>query len=394
MRRIFVLFMLVVGLAGCSPFRHTLSYSELHRRALVVDLHSDAAMRMMNGADFGRRDTTGHMDIPRLRDGGVDLQVMACWVATETPIEDCRPHVDSMIDALDTQLVRYPDQIELCRTSAEANRIIDQGKIAIFIGIENGVAIANSLDNLEHFYDRGVRYLTLTHTASNDWCTSSADTAPAFHGLTEFGRDVVRRMNELGMIIDISHASPEAVEEVLKITTDPVIASHSCVRALCDHNRNLTDEQIKAIAANGGVIGINFYSGYLSSAWNTASDSIFGAHGAEFDSIGALYPDDGARRWQEMLPLINSCTKELEKVGVNVGTVCDHIDYIVKLVGPDYVCFGSDFDGVSGLPLGLEDCSKVPNITAELVKRGYSTKDIKKILGGNFMRVFKKVCDS
>jgi len=393
MRRVFLIFILVACLAGCSLYRHTPSYSELHRRALVADLHSDAVLRMMNGADFGKRDTVGHMDIPRLRDGGVDLQVMACWLATETPIEACRPRVDSMIDALDAQLARYPDQIELCRTSAEANRIIDQSKIAIFIGIENGVAIADNLDNLKHFYDRGVRYFTLTHTASNDWCISSADTAPAFHGLTDFGRDVVRRMNELGMIIDISHASPDAVEEVLKVTTDPVIASHSCVRALCDHDRNLTDEQVKAIAANGGVIGINFFNGYLSTAWRVASDSIFGAHGAEFDSIHALYPDDGARRWQAMLPLINSCTKELEKVGVDVGTVCDHIDYIVKLVGPDYVCFGSDFDGVSGLPLGLEDCSKVPNITAELVKRGYSAKDIKKILGGNFMRVFRKVCD-
>jgi len=392
MRRILVPVILIALAAGCSLLSKK-TPAELHREALVVDLHSDAAMRMMEGFDFGKRDTSGHMDIPRLREGGVDLQVMACWLATETPIEACRPHVDSMIDSLYAQLERYPDQIELCRTSAEANRIIDQGKIAIFIGIENGVAIANNLNNINHFYDRGVRYLTLTHTASNDWCISSADTAPAFHGLTDFGRDVVRRMNDLGMIIDISHASPETVEEVLKITTDPVIASHSCVRTLCNHDRNLTDEQIKAIAANAGVIGINFYSGYLSSAWNVASDSIFGAHGAEFDSIHALYPDDGARRWQAMLPLINSCTKELEKVGVNVGTVCDHIDYIVKLVGPDYVCFGSDFDGVSGLPLGLEDCSKVPNITAELVKRGYSENDIKKILGGNFMRVFGKVCD-
>jgi membrane dipeptidase len=393
MRRATVLFILIGLVAGCGLLGKK-SPAELHREALVVDLHSDAAIRMMEGFDFGKRDTSGHMDIPRLREGGIDLQVMACWLATETPIEFCRPHVDSMIDSLYAQLERYPDQIELCRTAAEAERIIDESKIAIFIGIENGVAIAHDINNLNHFYDRGVRYLTLTHTASNDWCISSADTAPAFHGLTDFGRDVVRRMNELGMIIDISHASPETVDEVLKITTDPVIASHSCVRALCDHDRNLTDEQIKAVAANGGVIGINFYNGYLSTAWRAASDSLFGSHGAEFDSIHALYPDDGARRWQAMLPLINSVTAELDKVGVDVGTVCDHIDHIVKLVGPDYVCFGSDFDGISGLPIGLKDCSQVPNITSELVKRGYSERDIKKILGGNFMRVFRKVCDS
>lgn len=394
MRRVLVILILVACLAGCSLFRHTLSYSELHRRALVADLHSDAALRMMNGADFGKRDTTGHMDIPRLREGGVDLQVMACWLATETPIETCRPHVDSMIDSLDAQLARYPDQIELCRTSSEANRIIDQGKIAIFIGIENGVAIADNLDNLRHFYDRGVRYLTLTHTASNDWCISSADTAPAFHGLTDFGREVVRRMNELGMIIDVSHASPEAVDEILKVTTDPVIASHSCVRALCDHNRNLTDEQIKAIVANGGVIGINFWNVYLSADVKRIDDSVMAAHKAELDSIFSLYKDDHEARNKAATPIYSAADSAAQRVNITVETLVDHIDYIVKLAGPDHVALGSDYDGIPTVPIGLEDCSKLSNITAELVKRGYSVKDIKKILGGNFMRVFKKVCDS
>jgi membrane dipeptidase len=390
MRRLIFLTVLVVTLTACIDS----SPEAQHRDALVVDLHSDAALRMMEGVDFGQRDTTGDMDLPRLREGGIDLQVMACWLATETPKEECRPHVDSMLDSLLAQVSRNSRDLAVCRTAAEAEEIVDDGKVAVFIGIENGVAIASDLANLQHFYDRGVRYLTLTHTVSNDWCISSADTAPSFQGLTDFGCDVVRRMNELGMIVDISHASASAVEEVLKISTDPVIASHSCVYALCRHDRNLTDDQIKAIAANGGVIGINFYNGYLSQAWSDAADSLFTAYGPVFDSIDQLYADDRARRHAAKSPLYDTIESLLAPVDVNVATVVDHIDYIVKLVGPDYVCFGSDFDGVFALPSGLEDCSKVPNITRELVKRGYSPTDIRKILGGNFMRVFRKVCDS
>jgi len=395
MRRCTLLLILAIGLVNCSQDRgQSRSYLDLHREALVVDLHSDGVMRMMEGLDFGERDTAGHMDIPRLREGGIDLQVMACWLPTETPPEECRPHIDSMIDSLQARLYRYPDQIKLCRTASEAEQIVEDDKIAIFIGIENGVAIANDLANLQHFYDRGVRYMTLTHTASNDWCISSADTAPAFHGLTDFGREVVRQMNELGMIVDISHASPEAVEEVLKVTTDPVIASHSCVYALCPHDRNLTDEQIRAVAANGGVIGINFFTAYLSAEWNRLSDSLWTAREPQFDSVHELYADDRDRLREARWEIRRTIQTELEAVPVTVGTVVDHIDYITRLVGPDYVCFGSDFDGVFAMPTGLDDCSMVPNITKELVARGYSEEDIYKILGGNFMRVFRQVCDN
>lgn len=387
---------LIVLIVGCSQEeQRPMTYQELHQDALVVDLHSDAVLRMMDGADFGVRDTTGHMDIPRLRDGGIDLQVMVCWLPTETPLEECRPHVDSMIDSLDAQIDRYADQVALCRTAAEAEQIVDQDKIAIFLGIENGVAIANDIDNLQHFYDRGVRYLTLTHTASNDWCISSADDEPAFDGLTEFGRDVVRKMNELGMIVDISHLHESAVAAVLEVTTDPVVASHSCVRALCEHNRNLTDDQIKAVAANGGVIGINFYNGYLSSEWSEAFRAARGAYSDEIDSLRAIFGDDQTAMYLAMRPIYEKINIDVaDSININVGTVVDHIDHIVKLVGADYVCFGSDFDGVFNLPAGLEDCSGVPNITKELVERGYAEEDIRKILGENFMRVFAAVCDN
>jgi membrane dipeptidase len=386
--------LLVTGwLLSCTAAERT--PRQIHADALVADTHSDTPMRMVDGLDISKRDTTGHMDIPRLREGGVDLQVFACFVSTRTPLEECRPHVDEMIDSIDAQVAANPSDIEICRTAAAAERIIGDGKIAVFIGIENGVAIANNLDNLQHYYDRGVRYMTLTHTASNDWCISSADTAEAFPGLTDFGKDVIRQMNELGMIVDVSHASVSAVEEVLKVTTDPIIASHSCVHALCNHDRNLTDDQIRAIAANGGVIGINFYSGYLSQRYNEVRDSLFAEREVEIDSLRELYKEDREGRRNALRPIYYAVYDQVgEMVTVDVGMVADHIDYIVNLVGPDHVGCGSDFDGVGSLPTGLTDCSMMPNITAELVRRGYSEEDIRKILGGNFMRVFRAVCDS
>ncbi len=384
----------LLGLLGCGQSQP--DYMTIHKNAIVADLHSDTAMRMAHGFDISVRDTTGHMDIPRLKDGGVDLQVFACFISTDTPPEECRPQVDEMIDSLTAQIDRHPDQIAVCKTAAEAERIIDQGRVAAFIGIENGVAINDSLENISHFYDRGVRYLTLTHTASNDWCISSADTNPAFDGLTDFGRDVVKKMNELGMIIDVSHAAPSAVAQVLKVTSDPIIASHSCVFAICPHDRNLTDDQIKAIAANGGMIGINFYDGYLSPGgeYTRMADSVWALHRAETDSIRELYKEDSEKRHEAMGAIFNHVNEQLSNVDIDVGTVVDHIDHIVKLVGSDYVGLGSDFDGIPALPDGLKDCSMVPNITKEMVARGYSTTDIDKILGGNFMRVFRQVCDN
>ena len=389
-KTIIILAILTGGLLACSTANR--DPMKLHRDALVADLHSDTVLRMVReGFDFSTRDTTGHMDIPRLQEGGIDLQVFACWLDTKTPLEKCRSTVDELIDSLEAQISRNPDRIAFCRTSEEAEDIIESGRIAAFLAIENGVAIANDIDNLQHFYDRGVRYMTLTHTASNDWCISSADTTPAFNGLTDFGREVVRKMNELGMIVDISHAHPTAVEEILTITSDPVIASHSCVHEICPHDRNLTDEQIKAIAANGGMIGINFYSGYLSQEFNDIDDAFTKEHQAEFDSIKALYQKHADRR---KTPLYRELSKRLDVVKIDVGTVVDHIDHIVRLVGPDYVGLGSDYDGVHRMPEGIDDCSLMPNITEGLVTRGYSDDDIKKILGGNFMRVFRQVCDN
>ncbi len=380
-------------MAGCDSKPR--DYLALHNNSLVADLHSDTPLRMQEGFDFSIRDTSGHMDIPRLKEGGINLQVFACFISIDTPPEKCCPIVDELIDSLVAQVNRNPDHIAICKTASEAETILNENKIAAFIGVENGVAINNSLNNLQHFYDRGVRYLTLIHTSSSNWCISSGDTLPAFDGLTDFGREVVKKMNELGMIIDISHASVSAFDEVMKITTDPVIASHSCVHSICPHNRNLTDDQIKAIAANGGMIGINFFDGYLApgNEWFKIGDSLSDEYHQLIDSALALYPNDNKKRKKMLKPVWDIMKVETEKLMIDVNTVVDHIDYIVKLVGPEYVGFGSDFDGVGSLPNGLDDCSMMPNITKELVARNYSDDDIKKILGGNFMRVFQKVCN-
>jgi len=367
---------------------------KFHHNALVADMHNDTVLRIVEeGLDISKRDTSGHVDLPRLIEGGVDLQVFACWLDTKTPLEQCRDMIDVHIDSLEAQIGRNPDKIAICKTATEAEEIIGNGKIAAFLAIENGVAIANDLENLDHFYGRGIRYMTLTHVVSSDWCESSSDTTKLpFKGLSDFGREVVKRMNEIGMIIDLSHASVAAVDEVLKITKDPVIASHSCVFALCNHDRNLNDEQIKAIAANGGIIGINFYKGYLSQEYNDIYDAFKKEHRAEIDSIKELYY--GTVDWtKEKRKLYAPLTAQIEKLDINVGTVVDHIDHIVKLVGPDHVGLGSDYDGVHRIPEGLDDCSMLPNITRELAARGYQTEDIRKILGENFMRVFRQVCD-
>ncbi|MFH1699234.1 MAG: dipeptidase [Candidatus Zixiibacteriota bacterium] len=392
MKNLLITLIVILGaFFGCSG--NQIDYLKLHNNAIVVDLHSDTALRMMRGFDISLRDTTGHMDIPRLVEGGVNLQVFACFLSTDTPLEECRELADEIIDSMEAQFSANSDKIEVCLTAANAERIIGEGKIAAFIGIENGVAISNSIENLEHFYNRGVRYLTLTHTSSNDWCISSADTLPAFNGLTDFGREVVRKMNDLGMIIDISHSHALTVEEVLKISTDPIIASHSCVYDLCPHDRNLTDEQIKAIAQNGGMIGINFYTGYLSGEINRISDSAWEVLGPVYDSLRVEYERNDSLWREARRDLYRQVREATAGVEVNVATVVDHIDHIVNLVGADYVGFGSDFDGIPTLPDGLTDCSMVPNITAELVNRGYTEQDIRKILGGNFMRVFHQVCD-
>ncbi len=389
-RQLAILTLITGGFLSCTSEQPR--YLQLHQAALVADMHCDGVLKIKKGLNYSIRNNDDHMDIPRLKEGGTDLQVFACWVATDTPPEECRPKVDEMIDSLEAMVDQNPDDIAICLTADQADSIIRQGKIAAFLSVENGVAIAEDLLNLEHYYNRGIRYMTLTHTASSDWIISSADTAPAFNGLSDFGRAVVWEMNKLGMIIDVSHASAAAIEQVIKYSKAPVIASHSCVHALCPHDRNLTDAQIEAIASKGGVIGINYFNGYISSRWNHVLDSLYETRRAEIDSLDEYFYGNDSLRNVALEPIWDDIAAKLDTIEVTVGDAVDHIDYIVKLVGADYVGLGSGWDGVFAMPTGLDDCTMVPNITRELVSRGYKEEDIRKILGGNFMRVFRQVC--
>ena len=330
---------------------------KVHKNSLVADLHCDTVLRMLKGEQISQEDSSGNIDIPKLKEGGVDLEVFACFVSTDHPKNDCFNYVNREIDSLEAQVQRNKNDIAICTTAKGAKKVIKSGKIAAVIGIENGVAIENNLDNLEKFHKRGVRILTLTHTSSNDWCTSSGDKNPQFNGLTDFGREVVEKMNELGMIIDLSHASESAFWEVLKITKDPVIASHSCVYTLDPHDRNLTDEQIKALAKNGGMVGINFFNAYLSKEFNEKMGDMFERLEAEMGKVKEEYKDDSLAIQKAYEEFWEKEGKKIKDIKVDVSSVVHDIDYVVKLVGPDCVGLGSDFDGVPYLPEGLKDCS-------------------------------------
>ncbi|MCH9031382.1 MAG: dipeptidase [candidate division Zixibacteria bacterium] len=371
--------------------------SNLHKDAFVADLHSDTVLQMKRGYDIALRHSENHIDIPRLIEGGVNLQVFACFVGFDTPEETCPAETDELLDILQGEFERLSDKIDVCLTSSEARTIVKSGKIAAFLGIENGMAINNDLALLDHFHKRGVRYMTLIHNRSNEWCIASNDTSPAFAGLTDFGCDVVHRMNELGMIVDISHVHPLGVEKVLEVTTKPIIASHSCAHAICPHNRNLTDEQLRALADNGGMVGINYHGDFISRKRWAMSRAIEERDHELKEEIMIYYfsgPDssmDQATR-DRFDKYIIDWENEIRPVNPNLSEVVDHIDYVAKLIGDDYVGLGSDYDGIFLPPDGLDDTAKVPGITDELIARGYTEGSAKKILGENFLRVFRDNC--
>ncbi|MHB1050706.1 MAG: membrane dipeptidase [Bacteroidota bacterium] len=321
------------------------SLSSVHHRAFVFDLHNDIAELMVDGYQMGIRNTNRQSDIPRFIDGGVDAQMIVLWPdPNEYPTTSYQRTVQ-MYDTCIAQFNRNSTKITQTRTIAEIQSANQAGKIAAVLCVEGGTAINNSLANLYDLYDRGARYMTITWNNSFDWATSAADPLSATKGLSDFGKEVIRAMDSIGMIIDVSHTGIKTIEDILSVTKNPIIASHSGCRTLRNHTRNLTDTQIQAIAAGGGVIGVVFHRSFLTSTSTSTIDTVIG-----------------------------------------------HIDYIKNLVGIDYVALGSDYDGGITAPTGLENVSKLPNLTMALLKRGYSKSDVLKILGENYLRVFNTVC--
>jgi len=367
-------------------------YKTLHYNSIVTDAHNDVLLDVMRGRDISVRSSEGHSDLIRFKEGGVDLQVFSVWMGPDYEMGKAFYRANQMIDSLESIIERNPGKIAFVKNDEEAYKIILQDKIAAVIGVEGGHIIEGNLEYLEKLYERGMRYMTLTWNNSTSWATSAEDetenAAKLSHiGLTDFGKKVVQKMNQLGIMIDLSHVGEKTFYDVIEASADPVIVSHSSVYSIAPNFRNLKDDQIKAIAKNGGVICINFYSGFLDSSYERKESEIKVKNKHFIDSLRNVYTDKDHAN--EVIDSI--LANEYEAIRPPLSLLIDHIDYVVKLAGINYVGLGSDFDGISSLPKELDDVSFLPNITKELLNRGYSEEDIKKILGGNFMRVFSLV---
>ncbi len=385
MKYFFLIHLLLTTFAGNSQ-----KYRKIHKKAIVADTHNDvlgaAVMRGMHIED----DLTGkvHSDLKRFKDGGVDVQVFSVFCDATFGKDSAFKFANIEIDSLIAIAARNPDKLTLVKYPGEMMRTVRGNKIAALIGVEGGHMIEDNLLFLDSLFYRGARYLTLTWNNSTSWATSSFDESKDSiqrKGLNEFGKSVVKRMNALGMMVDVSHVGEQTLADILTITTRPVIASHSSVYAFNPHHRNLKDEQIKAIAKNGGIIQVNFYSGFLDSNFVKKIQAFNAKYKAETDSLLKLNFSGSA------IDIFQKATHpdELKGIVPMMSVVLDHIDYIVKLVGVNHVGLGSDFDGISSTPYGLESVSDYPAITKGLLERGYRKKEIRRILGGNFIRVFK-----
>ena len=372
-----------------APPQEGLEVTALHGEALVWDCHNDLAYRVLyEGLDIGEHLPAGHVDLPRLEEGKVDVQTVALYVQNflygqpGEPSRQARRLLDAMVEAIETNA----DRVELARTGSDVERIVAAGKIAMPLAIEGGHAIESSLETLREFHSLGVSSMTLTHNVSHGWADSSAD-EPKWGGLNDLGRDVVREMNELGMVVDVSHVSDSTFFDVLEVTQDPVIFSHSGVRAINPHRRNVSDEMLVALAENGGVVSIVFVLNYLTPEYRDALN--------ELNAIG--------RPWYRQLPTPEDLDVQSAMEHLNAGRdwpmenlptledLLDHIDHAVDVAGVDHVGLGADMYPRTPSPVGIRGVEDYPNITRGLKARGYTDEDVGKIMGGNLLRVWKAV---
>jgi membrane dipeptidase len=396
MRRILVTLCVSAGITAGFFLSRTVSADEIAERAkklhfssLVLDTHDDTTQRFFSkDFDLGRRNPDGHVDIPRMREGGMNAIFFSIWIDGQIMGPPAVEKALDQIDAVHENILRYSKDMVFCRTAEEVRRAHAQGKIAALIGVEGGHMIGNDIRVLRMYGDLGVRYMTLTHFYNDEWADSSTD-KPAHNGLTDFGKDVVREMNRQGIMVDISHVSDKTFFDALEVSKAPLIASHSSCRALCNHPRDMSDDMIKALAAKGGVIQINYERSFIDQAYKDAYDKVSGGVVAAAEKINKECADDADCTGRKLKDL----QAQLEGSGalphVSWERIIDHIDHVVKLVGPEHVGLGSDFDGAT-MPDGMEDCSKLPKITEALMRKGYKDEDIHKILGGNLLRVMEQ----
>lgn len=403
-RNLFLITMLAIVLNAIPTILYGQTYDDpeikrkadaIHAKVLTLDTHADVPFYVTKtpGFDISKRNdphkTNSRVDLPRMREGGMDAMFFVVYVpqGKRTPEGNAKAiqAASDRFDWIESVIEKHGDQVGLARSPEEAKKLKDAGKRAIFIGVENGNTIGNDLSLLQRYYDRGARYLTLSHIRNNDICDSSTDPKGAEHGgLSEFGKQVVKEMNRIGMVIDVSHISDEAFYDCLKYSKAPIAATHSSARALYDHPRNLSDDMIKALAKKGGVVQMNMLGAYLKDINSPERKKALAKLNEKYPNRSKLTKEQTKQRASELVAI----NKQHPAGMATLQEVMDHIDHIVRLVGVDHVGIGPDLDGGGGVK-GMYDVSEMGNITYELVKRGYSEEDIAKIWSGNFFRVMK-----
>ncbi len=356
---------------------------KLHFSSLILDTHIDVTPKLQTDWKFAERHDTGHIDLPRLKEGGLSGLFFSIYMSGTVTGPKAVNDALQRIAAVHKLAADMPDKVMLCTTAADIRQAHKQGKIAALLGVEGGHMINNSLPVLRMYAALGVRYLTLTHAVNTDWADSSGD-QPKHNGLTDFGKDVVRELNKLGVLVDISHVADKTFWDALAVSQAPLIASHSSCRAISGHPRNMTDEMIKALAAKGGVIQINYLDSFIDPALFAYSQKTSTVSRELMQKMGGPSRENFLKVREELAKQFGPAPK------ASWERIVDHIDHAVKLVGADHVGLGSDFDG-GGMPDGMEDCTKLPKITEALLRKGYKETDIRKILGENTVRLLADV---
>jgi membrane dipeptidase len=363
---------------------------KLHFSSIVVDTHDDTTQRFLDGKfDLGPRDASGSIDIPRMREGNLDAIFFSIWIPSKITGPEAVKRAMGQIDAVREQIRKHPNDLTLASTAAEIREARKQGRIGALLGLEGGHMIASDLGVLRNYAALGVRYMTLTHSGNDEWADSSTD-KPAHNGLSSFGKDVVREMNRLGVMVDISHVSDKTFYDALEVSKAPLLASHSSCRAICDAPRNMTDQMIKDLAVKGGVIQINFHIGFLSQEFRDAEKANPEIERQIQAEVAKRCGENEACQLIEGDRIVHEYMNAAKLPRVDYTKIIQHIDHAAKLVGADHVGLGSDFDGAV-MPFGMEDASKLPQITEALLQKGYSESDIRKILGENTLRVMTEV---
>ena len=366
----------------------------IHRRAIVIDMHADTAQRLVDeNVDLQQRLIDGHFDAARAKEGGLDAQFFSIWVEPELfggGGPSAIKRADIQIEAVRNLAAKHPETWELATTAADVRRIAASGKIAELMGMEGGYAIDERVENVERYYKMGVRYMSPAWSVSTSWAGSSGDEIGKTRGLTDFGKQVIREMNRLGMMVDVSHLSDKAFWDIVNTSTKPVIATHSACRAITNVPRNLTDDMIIALAKTGGVVNVIFYPEHIEPGYSEKKKKV----DAEIASLVQRASDEekGDAAHKKLARNRVRAQEYLKQLpAVSVSRIVDHIDHVVELVGIDHVGIGSDFDGIQAVPADLKSVADLPNLTRELLKRGYSEADVDKILGGNMLRVMEEV---